>query len=214
LYKDLDDGSEEGEEGAVVMVIRSAHPGDAPAMGRVMVTTFLWAHRGHMPQAAWNKRKAEWTPEVSARNWERALREIANDPQSRECIYVAEEESEASEKGEAGRAIVGLAMGVPGEPWERQEGDRFGPVGAVCALYVRPDRQGRGIGRRLVQAVAAHLAQGGMSALRVEVLAANAPARRFYEALGGEVVGEREFDEEGFRLGSVVYGWSDIATLL
>jgi hypothetical protein len=38
---------------------------DAPAMGRVMVDSFLSAHRGQMPDAAWQQRVDEWTPEVS-----------------------------------------------------------------------------------------------------------------------------------------------------
>ena len=48
---------------------------DAPAMGRVMVDSWLTAHRGQMPDAAWEKRRDEWTPEVSATAWERSLHE-------------------------------------------------------------------------------------------------------------------------------------------
>ncbi len=65
-----------------------------------------------------------------------------------------------------------------------------------------------------MQAVAADLAQQGMTALQIGCLAANAPARRFYEALGGRLVGERLFDEEGVLLPEVVYEWADIATLV
>lgn len=183
------------------MVIRAAHLDDAPAMGRVIVDTFLSAHQGMMPQEAWNKRKAEWTPEVSARNWERALQEVAQDPDCRDCIYVAEDES-----GE----VVGLAMGVPSET---QSADSAEQIGEVSVLYVRQSCQGQGIGRRLVQAVATHLAQNGISTLHIAVLKSNAPARRFYEAIGGQIVGEREIDEEGFLLPEVVYGWKDITVL-
>ena len=55
------------------MRVREARVEDAPAMGRVMVETFLAAHRGQMPDEAWKKRQAEWTPEVSAEAWQRAL---------------------------------------------------------------------------------------------------------------------------------------------
>jgi len=65
-----------------------------------------------------------------------------------------------------------------------------------------------------VEAVAAHLAQLGMTALHIGCLAANAPARRFYESLGGGVVIERLFDEEGIMLPEVVYGWPDIGVLV
>jgi hypothetical protein len=62
--------------------------------------------------------------------------------------------------------------------------------------------------------VAAHQAQLGMSALQIGCLAANAPARRFYESLGGRLVDERLFDEEGLMLPEVVYGWADIKALM
>ena len=43
--------------------------------------------------------------------------------------------------------------------------------------------------------------------MEIGVLAANRPARHFYEAMGGSVIAEREFDEEGEMLSLVVYGW-------
>ncbi|MEZ4733056.1 MAG: GNAT family N-acetyltransferase [Caldilineaceae bacterium] len=173
------------------MLIRPAQVTDAPAMGRVMVDTYLTAHHGQMPEEAWQKRKAEWTYDVSARNWARAIAEI-DDGNEAECIYVA-----VTTEGE----VVGLAMGHPAATAQ---------TGEIGALYVQPAYQSQGIGRQLVQAVAAYLATTGITTLHIAVLAANTPARRFYEAIGGQVVGEREFDEEGFLLPEVVYGWPDI----
>ncbi len=178
------------------MIIRPAHVEDAPAMGRVMVDTFLTAHHGQMPEEAWQKRKAEWTYDVSASGWARTIAEI-NDGNDAECIYVAVTE---------GDEVVGLAMGHPAEGMTQ--------TGEVVALYVRQAYQGQGIGRQLVQAVAVHLATTGITTLHIAVLAANTPARRFYAAIGGQVVGEREFDEEGFLLPEVVYGWPDITMFL
>ena len=184
------------------MVIRAAYPTDAPAMGRVIVETFLAAHQGMMPEEAWNKRKAEWTSEVSAQNWERALQGMAQDLHCRDCIYVAEDES---------AEIVGVAMGVPSET---RSADGAEQIGEVCVLYVHPCCQRQGIGRQLVKAIATQLAQQGMSMLHIAVLKANAPARRFYEALGAQLVSEREIDEEGVLLPGVVYGWTDITVLI
>jgi hypothetical protein len=59
------------------MIIQVARESDAPAMGRVMVATYLAAHRDQMPAEAWAKRAREWTPEVSAHGWARTLRAIA-----------------------------------------------------------------------------------------------------------------------------------------
>ena len=39
-------------------------------------------------------------------------------------------------------------------------------------------------------------------------------AVRFYEALGGCLIGEREYDEEGVMLPEVIYGWADIRALV
>ena len=47
------------------MRIRVAAVDDAPAMGLVTVESFLSAHRGQMPDPAFQKRVDEWTPEIS-----------------------------------------------------------------------------------------------------------------------------------------------------
>jgi ribosomal protein S18 acetylase RimI-like enzyme len=180
------------------MLVRIARMEDAPAMARVTVDTFLSAHQGQMPEAAWMQRKEEWTYEVSERSWARTLREIAEGARPEGCIYVALDEA-----GE----VVGLAVGGP----PRADGPE--DTGEIHMLYVRESHQGRGHGRRLVRAVAAHLAQRGKHALVIGCLAANAPARRFYEALGGGLIGEREYDEAGIMLPEVVYGWTDIRAL-
>jgi ribosomal protein S18 acetylase RimI-like enzyme/8-oxo-dGTP pyrophosphatase MutT (NUDIX family) len=179
------------------LIIRPAREADAPAMGQLMVTTYLAAHRDQIPPEVWAKRKGEWTAEVSADGWRRTLRELATDGEVLECIFVVEE----------GGEILGLGMGGPAHV------ELLPQTGAVYSLYVRQEHQGRGLGRRLVQTVARQLAARGMTALQIGCLAANAPARRFYEALGGRLVGERLFDEEGVMLPEVVYGWADIASL-
>jgi hypothetical protein len=46
------------------------------------------------------------------------------------------------------------------------------------------------------------------------VLQNNTPARRFYEALGGRVVTQREEERDGFRSVGVAYGWDDLTRLL
>src|SRR5919202_2332488 len=117
------------------MIIRAAYEADAPAMGRIMVETFLVAHRDQMPAEAWAKRAQEWTPEVSAQGWAKALREIAAGKRLHECIYIAVDE---------GGEIISLAMGGPAEADDRPQ------IGAVYVLYVGMSYQGRGVGRRLV----------------------------------------------------------------
>lgn len=63
----------------------------------------------------------------------------------------------------------------------------------LFAIYVLPERQGAGIGRRLWSAVVEHLRGLGFAGLAVWVLAGNGQARRFYERQGARRVAEREF---------------------
>lgn len=130
------------------MIIRPAHVEDAPAMGRVMVDTYLTAHHDQMPEEAWQQRKMEWTYDVSASGWARTIAKI-NEGNYTECIYVA-----VAEAGE----VVGLAMGHPAAT---------APIWEIGSLYVCKQYQGQGLGRQLVGAVAAHLATTGTKTLHI-----------------------------------------------
>jgi ribosomal protein S18 acetylase RimI-like enzyme len=177
------------------MVIRPARLEDAPAMGRVMVDTWFAAHRDQVPAAALQERLENWTAQDSQRAWEENLIEMAAEDQPDRCLYVA-----LAESGQ----VVGIAMGGPAKD-ETTE-----PTGEVYVLYVLPEHQSRGHGQRLIRAVAAHLARLGNRALHIGCLGANAAARRFYEKLGGHIIGQREGGEDGVE---VVYGWPDISLL-
>jgi len=172
-------------------------------MGRMTVASFLAAHRGQLPEPVWLSRREQWTPEVSARAWAAALAEIADGTDLTACVYVAA----ARVAGVVDEQVVGVAMGQRAEaaPWPR--------TGEVSALYVLPGQHGRGVGRRLLAEVAAHLREQGLLALTIAVLAANAPARGFYRALGGVEVATEVTEEAGHELPQVVYGWPDTAHL-
>lgn len=115
------------------------------------------------------------------------------------CVFVGEDD---------GGRIVGVAHGGP---WR---GDADVPcAGELYVLHVAAAMQGRGIGRALVRVVAEWLAAGGMTRMCVWVLRDNAGARRFYEALGGQVVREAEADFFGIPSPEVLYGYADTAPL-
>ena len=163
--------------------IRLAQYEDALPMAQVIVDTFLSANRGIMSEWALRKREQEWTYEVSARNWEEAIVDIANGSSARSCIYVAEDETEG---------VVGLSMGCPSKSKDDPE-----EVGEVDILYVRESHQRQGIGRALVQAVAADLAQMGMTTIHIYTPVASTEARSFYKALGGRAIGTRDDVDDG-----------------
>ena len=180
------------------MRIRPAVVDDAPAMGRVMVESWLSAHRGQVPEAAWQERAVEWTPEVSAHGWARALTEQADEDVARSVFLVAEDDD---------GVLIGLVSGTTAED------DPSGSTAEVGALYVLPDSRGHGVGASLLRAAAKALGELGCSSLRLAVLEANLPARAFYEAMGGREMGARTFDEEGHLLPMTVYAWPDITAV-
>lgn len=151
------------------MKVRAAVVDDAPALGRVMVNSWLSAHRGQMPDAAWRKRVDEWTPDVSARAWVRAFTERADGNAARDVLLVAEDDA-----GVLSALVSGTAA----------DDDASGSIAEIGALYVLPERRGQGIGGSLLRAAASELAKVGFSALHIGVLTANLPARGFYEAMG------------------------------
>lgn len=85
-----------------------------------------------------------------------------------------------------------------------------GYAGEVAAIYVLRAGQGRGAGRLLMQATARRLIAEGYRGMALWVLAANAPARGFYERLGGRVITERVDGPDA----EVAYGWPDVASLI
>jgi ribosomal protein S18 acetylase RimI-like enzyme len=181
------------------MIIRVAQLNDAPALARVIVDTGRAAHSSQVPEAALTNTPLTQAYAESERNWVQVLHQIAEADQPQECIYVAEDET---------GTVVGLVMGGP----PRQEA--FERIGEVYVLYVRESHQRRGLGRRLLQAVAADLAQRGRLTLWIGCLATNVPARRFYEEMGGRLIGERTIDQAGFKLPEVIYGWADTRALI
>jgi ribosomal protein S18 acetylase RimI-like enzyme len=80
--------------------------------------------------------------------------------------------------------------------------------GEIYELYLRPEFQGLGFGRRLFTAARRDLAQSGMRSLVVWALSDNDSAVEFYRALGGRAVA-RSSERFGTRvLDKVAYAWN------
>jgi ribosomal protein S18 acetylase RimI-like enzyme len=181
----------------VNVTVRAARVADAPAMARVFVDSFHTGHRGQMPDWLLETR----TYETSERGWVRTLAELSEAAAPEECVFVAEDDAVH---------IAGVAMCGPPKAWDADEKAREAqPTGEVYALYVDPSHWRRGVGRELVRHMARFLAAHGRRRMLIGVLANNDPARRFYEAIGGRVLGQRLFDDDGVLLDEVVYVWDD-----
>lgn len=169
--------------------IRPATPADAPAIATVRVDSWRATYRGLIPDAYLDGMKVE----VSTALWDRVLNAAPNQT----SVFVAVHDGN----------VIGFAAGNPlKEP--RHEADA-----EISAVYLRPEFQHAGLGRRLVGAVVDAQRRNGATAMIVWVIAGNKPARRFYEALGGELVTEQPFQWDGMDLVEAGYVFRDLAAL-
>lgn len=175
------------------MHIREATVDDARGIAEVHVASWQTTYRGILP----DEYLANLSVDDRERSWVRQLgeREFAT------FAYVAEDDTRDTPR------IIGFASGGP-----RREGNPDFD-GELYAIYLLADTQGHGLGRQLVRAVASRLARDGMSSMLVWVLEDN-PSRRFYEALGGGLLPERQTSTVGGTpLAHVSYGWRDLTHL-
>ena len=85
--------------------------------------------------------------------------------------------------------------------------------GEVETLYVLDDWRERGMGRRLMRAAAAHLAEAGCRSCFVWVLRDN-PSRWFYQRLGGKPAAEAAIKFAGQPVVQTAFVWDPIERLL
>ena len=176
---------------SVEVGLRVARPADAAAIARVHVETWRAAYAGIVPDAY----LVAMTESKQALQWNHTIRSAV----APEAVLVA-----ASADLPGGR-IVGF--GSCGRARKRPG------AGEVFTLYVAPDWQGRGIGRRLLHGLLAKLKAGGLNEALVWVLSDN-PARFFYEAMGARRVAERQERFAGVHLDEAAYAWGDLAAWL
>jgi GNAT superfamily N-acetyltransferase len=171
--------------------VREAKQEDAAAIARVHVDSWRTSYRGIVPQGYLDGMFYE-DFEDRWRGWLRAV----GDP--RWAHRVAELPS---------GQIVGFASSGP------RQGSAYADYGGeLYTLYLLREHQRAGTGRRLFGSVARGLAEGGSTSLLAWVLARN-PSRRFYETVGGRLLGSQELEIGGARLEEVAYGWLDVESI-
>ena len=163
---------------------------DAGGIARVHVETWRTTYAGLVPHDYLLGLKLA----RQTLGWRRGLASMA----ARETTLVAET---------ADQAIVGFGSCGPGRrglPAVRAE---------IYTLYVDPDWQDRGIGRRLLTELFRWLVERGYEDAALWVLSAN-PTRYFYEAMGGRQMAVRREAFAGALLDETAYGWSDLPAWL
>lgn len=168
----------------MVSLVRPAEPDDAAAIARVHVASWRSAYRGLLP--------ADFLASLSQTHYEERWRRTLSDSSAR--IYVAENLDE----------VVGFASGGP------ERAGELGYAGELYAIYILEEAQGRGHGRRLVQAVVGGLRELSIADMIVWVLRDNSAARGFYERLGGAYVRSQPITIGSALLQEVSYGWKSL----
>lgn len=172
------------------MLIRTATPEDALAIGHVHVDSWRTTYRGLLPDSV----LAALSVEQRATMWQQAAEAIQKG-ESRSLLLVAEDPDDG---------VIGFASAGP----EREKDSGFDSE--LYAIYLLERHQGRGVGRRLATQLVKLLLPDGHESMRVWVLEGN-PAEEFYRRLGGQHVGEKALSMAGEDFTEVAYAWADLA---
>ena len=154
------------------IVIRKATVDDAYGIASVHVRSWQVAYRGHMPDdfldgLDMGKRMNMW----------RALTQDSD-----KIIFIAEDTADN---------IVGFsALGRSRDP------DANPDTAEVSAIYVHPEKWGKGIGRTLLSRSLSEVRKRDFNQLTLWVLEANQRARSFYESFGFMQDGAIKDDEQ------------------
>jgi ribosomal protein S18 acetylase RimI-like enzyme len=86
--------------------------------------------------------------------------------------------------------------------------------GEISSIYVLRAFQRRGLGVALMSVMGGELQRRRLQAVSLWVLRENESARRFYEKLGGDIIGvKKDIREDGVVFVEVAYGWRDFGAL-
>jgi GNAT superfamily N-acetyltransferase len=167
--------------------IRPAAIHDARAIAEVHVESYKSAYRGIFPEALLNglsveKRESFWRDSLAAPEPPSAITMVGCD---------------------VGGSVVGFVSGA------KERTGQLGCDGELYAIYLRPEAQRRGLGALLVRQFVHELVTRGFSSMAVWVLELN-PAGKFYERLGGKVIGQQQIERGGQTFIEVAYGWQSL----
>ncbi len=180
------------------LVIRLATDTDSPGIANVQL------HSWHtmFPDAGIDATAylAEFTLVERAADW---YEQFAEDRER--VVYVALKASSTPDE------IIGFVHGRrdkdPSDQYECELG----------AIHILPDYRRQGIGRQLIARFAQHFQRQGCESLWLSALTGNQHARKIYERLGGQLIGQKTYmigkNEVGIEISEVMYGWPSIDDL-
>jgi GNAT superfamily N-acetyltransferase len=170
---------------AHTILLRRGAIDDATGIAATFVETWRDTYPGMLPDRV----LVRMSDEAQAAYWARLL--SARRP--REFVEVAL----------AREGVVGFGSAGPARSGAARQGE-------IYTLYIRPNWQNQGLGRRLVCALFQGLRERGCKSAMLWVLAAN-PSRFFYEAMGGQRAFEQTERLWGMEVPQTGYLWPDLA---
>lgn len=171
------------------IVIRAATPADAAAIAHLHRETWRTTYTGILPADVIERQAGKRSEEL----WRNRL----SGQRPPAATWIAEIDGKAAGFASCGTARH-LLEGIEAE---------------IYALYVLQSRQRLGAGRELVRACARHFVRHGLFGFYLWVLKANR-ARLFYEALGGEEIGQKSERLGLHSFAEVAYAWRDPTPLV
>lgn len=182
-----------------MIAIRRARPADADAIGEAHVAVWRTTYAGILPD--------HYLASMSASRHAAQWRRLLAFPVAGHAVFVAVATGPDSPE-EAGGAprVVGFASGGRARSGVREAGE-------IETLYLLEDWRERGVGRRLMRALAAHLNAIGCRSVMLWVLKDN-PSRWFYQHLGGRPVAEQTTRFAGEPVTQLGLLWEPITVLL
>jgi len=187
-----------------MIAVRRARAADAVAIGAVHVAAWRSAYPGILPDSY----LANLSVTRQAAYYDATIR-------SPTSVFVAAASGADAPPTSGGTRNRSRIVGFATAGRARTGGDlgrRLGE-GEIETLYVLDDWRDRGVGRRLMLAAAAHLAEGGCRSVFLWVLREN-PSRWFYEHLGGKPAAEALIRVAGRDVMQTAIVWDPIERLL
>jgi ribosomal protein S18 acetylase RimI-like enzyme len=184
-----------------MIAVRRARPSDAAAIGAVHVATWRSCYAAVLPE--------EYLANLSVLRHAAGYEQAIADRRNGHAVFVAVATGPDAPPGmeeREGGVVVGFCSGGRARRAGIAQGE-------VETLYVLDDYRDRGVGRRLMRAMAAHLAAVGCRSAMLWVLEQN-PTRWFYQRLGGRPAARETIRFAGQILEQLAFAWDPIDTLL
>ena len=170
--------------------LRAATLADAPAIARLHLASWRRAYRDLAPREVFEAMDEA----LRLKRWATTLAH----PASQQAVVVAQQD---------GR-LAGMGMAsAPSQPG-------FGARGEIGSLYVDPNFQHLGLGRRLMSALAGQIAAWGYGGAALGVVVGNDRAIAFYEALGGQAAGRYLDPGPLWRSENLIFVWDELSGLI